>query len=297
MRIRFSAARIALLAMAFCALPSHALLVTYNDFSSTAGLTLVPGATTTTTGDGTVLRLTGAGFFQSGAAYSTNPITLGASATFSTTFKFRFTQTGGIDPADGITFVLAASPNGLGGAGVGMGYAGVPNSVAIEFDTYNNAGFGLGNNDGNSSNHVSIDTNGSLTNIALHNVYGNPSCGFPGGNPPQNSNAVFGCMSNGDLWSVTIGYNGSLLSVSVQDGLGPADPAIVNFPINIASFLGTNTAYVGFTAATGSGFENHDIVSWQFANTTELANVPEPATLALLGLGLAGLGFSRRTRT
>lgn len=77
-----------------------------------------------------------------------------------------------------------------------MGYQGVSGkSVAIEFDTFDNTGYGLGDDDGNSSNHVSIDTNGSLTNTDLTNVYGNPSCGFANGTPAQNPNTAAGCMS------------------------------------------------------------------------------------------------------
>ncbi|MCC7486365.1 MAG: hypothetical protein IT529_15440 [Burkholderiales bacterium] len=282
--------------MALCAAPAQALVVSYNDFSDTTGLTLVGSAGTAVTGDGTILRLTRATFGQSGAAYSTTAVTLGTNATFSTTFRFRFTGAGGINPADGITFVLAASPNGLGGAGVGMGYTGVGNSVAIEFDTYNNAGFGLGNNDGNSSNHVSVDTNGILQNLALHNVYGNASCGFPGGSPPQNNHLVPGCMSNGNIWTVVMGYDGTSLDVSLRDGNSPFDVAIANFAIDIGSLLGANTAYVGFTSATGSGYLNHDILNWQFANTTELAGIPLPGTLALAAIGLAAIGFGRVRR-
>ena len=276
------------------------VIVNYPDFSNTSGLTFQGSAGTAVTGDGTVLRITPASGSQSGAAYSTSAITLGTSDTFSTTFQFRFTNPGGWDPADGITFVLAASPTGLGSGGVGMGYAGVNNSVAIEFDTYNNAGYGLGNNDGNSSNHVSIDTNGILTNADITNVYGNGSCGFPsGGNPNQNSYTANGCMSNGDLWTVTIGYDGSDLSVSLLDpAIGTVFDAISNYAINISSLLGTNQAYVGFTAGTGAGWENHDVVNWQFADTTQLANgggtVPEPATVGLLSLGLAGIGVTRK---
>ncbi len=62
--------------------------------------------------------------------------------------------------------------------------------------------------------------------------------------------------------------------------------------INIASLLGTNTSFVGFTSGKGSGFENHDILNWQFANTAQLPppGVPEPSSLLLIGSGLLVLG-------
>jgi Legume lectin domain/PEP-CTERM motif len=297
-RMGIAAFTTTLLTAGFLALPANANVISYPNFSSTAGLTLVGQASTPTTSDGTVLRVSpGVSGFTSGAAYSNSSIPLGSNDIFSTTFQFRFTSPGGIDPADGITFVLAQNPTGLGGPGVGMGYSGVPNSVAIEFDTYNNAGFGLGNNDGNSSNHVSIDTDGQLNNLDITNVYGNGSCGFPTGSPPQNNNNVFGCMSNGDVWTVNIGYDGTDLNVFIQDGSGAVDHVIDNYAIDIASFLGTDDAFVGFTSGTGSGWENHDILNWQFADTTQLTNpIPEPFTLSLFGAGLAGAAVMRRRK-
>lgn len=162
-----------------------AVLFSYSSFSNTTGLTLVGNAAATTTTDGTVMRLTPALGGQAGAIYSTTAVPLGTNATFSTQFQFRFTSPGGVDPADGITFVIANATGGLGGSGNGMGYAGSSaNSLAIEFDTYNNsiAAGGLGEfaAEPNSSNHVAIDIGGVLTNTAPSNVYGNASCGFHG---------------------------------------------------------------------------------------------------------------------
>ncbi len=281
----------AVLAVCFSATAQAAVIINYPDFSSTAGLTLKGSAAQ----QGNQLQVTPAAFSQAGAAYSTSAVTLGTNATFSTTFQFQFTRPGGVvgSPADGITFVIAASPTGLGSAGGSLGYGGVPNSFAIEFDSYDNT---ADVNDANSSNHIAILTNGNVNATSdqdLVKPYGVGVCNFN----PANPNTAFGCMSNGDIWTATIGYNGSALSMTVRDGTGADFLVYQNLPFDIASIIGTNTAFVGFTGGTGAGFEQQNILNWQLANDTALGpSVPEPCTLALVGLALAGFAASRRRK-
>jgi hypothetical protein len=273
------------LSLAMHMLPAHATVVSYNGFGNTAGLSLAGNAQVVTTADGKVVRLTSSGPSQGGAVYSTAPITLGSNATFSTTFQFRLTSPGGIDPADGFTFLLSNTSSGLGATGGGLGLPGGSKSVAIEFDTYNN-----GASDGNSSNHVGLDINGNTASTYLTSAYGVSNCSF---GSYQNA----GCMANGDLWTVTIGYDGSTLTAVLFDpAKNTSFVALDHYAVNIAQILGTNTAYVGFTGSTGSGYMNQDIVNWQFADTVELSQVPEPSSLALFALASAILGASLRRK-
>lgn len=260
--------------------PQAAVVLDFNNFSDTTGLTLNGNAAQV----GDVLRVTPALDGQAGSFFSTNTVSLAAGASFSTYFQFRFTSPdlffcdGFGCGADGLVFVVQTVANNVGGAGGGIGYANIANSVGIEFDSWLNGELG-----DESSNHVGIDRNGSLSSLTQRTV-------------------LEADFNNGDIWSAWVDYNASTTLIEVRLTTGSARPAdaFLSLNIDLASTLGSNEAFVGFTSGTGASHANHDVLSWQLADNYEPIDpgnrVPVPGSLPLLLLGLSALGWSARRR-
>jgi hypothetical protein len=247
----------------------------FTNFTSTTNLTLNQYARQFNNGTANVLRLTAAtnsiaNDYGSAWFNVQQPITAG----FSTTFTFQISDNIGITnyPADGLAFVIQNSPAGtaaIGPGGGGIGYGdvdgstgGIPNSLAVEFDTYPyNTG------DPSGLQHVAVQSCGTAPN----NTDETSSCGL-GFNSSLSVN-----LSDGNPHTVKIDYtppapgcgeicpgNGTLQvtldSYALFTGPGISVP-------ELSSFLGLNngSAWVGFTGATGALVENGDILSWTFS--------------------------------
>jgi len=200
------------------------------------------------------LRLTPAGVQRVGAAWFSpkQKVTAG----FETEFLFQLTDQGGLGPgADGFAFVLQneglnaiAGRGSAGGFAIGDGWhdptkPGIPRSIAVFFDTYYN-----GDADDPSDNYVAICTNGAIPQMHW---------------PPRRLGVARKLkihMKDKRVHKARIRYKPPMMAVYLDDG----EP-IVRVPVDLSTVVDpSGYTYVGFTASTGNGWENHDILDFHF---------------------------------
>jgi len=146
-------------------------------------------------------------------------------------------------------------------------------SIAVEFDTHDN---NVANGDPN-GNHAGIDLNGSTNSVAT---------------------AIEPVRFNDDqIWNAWVDYDGSTLEA--RWSLNAARPVAAQLSAveDLSAILGQSTAFVGFTAGTGLGFETHDILNWTFADSyAPIAPVPEPV-MHVWGAAVGAVALSSRVRS
>src|SRR5579859_7534859 len=197
--------------------------------------------------NGSILELTDGGSSEASAAWTPTKLNVQG---FSTDFTFQ--QTSPTSPiGDGLTFTIqgvgttAVGPNGGGlgyGAQVPGGTAGIPTSVAVKFDLFQNS------HEGNNSTGLYI--NGASPT--------SPAVTLGGGVNLQ----------TGDIFAVHIGYDGSTLTMTITDTSNNSETFTASWPINIPGTVGSNTAFVGFTGATGHYTSTQEIFNWTYVSTT-----------------------------
>ncbi|MFZ0805207.1 MAG: L-type lectin-domain containing protein, partial [Candidatus Sulfotelmatobacter sp.] len=257
------------------------------DFSSNQSCIRANGTATFAPGTGTttVLQLTTSSGNQTGSAwYNTPQVVQGG---FTTSFQFQFTNPS-TPPADGIAFVIQNAGTGAIGYaannGGALGYGddddnsnpstgeGIPNSLAVEFDSFQNTWDpqpGI-----NGVSHVAIQSCGTGRNTSHHLALCNGSSGPSStlGQPVLTSN-----FADGNMHNVTIQYfpacptcNPATVA-NIQVLLDGNSVYPNGVPVDLSSIgLGNGgTAYVGFTGATGSDFETHNILNWTFGQTQQ----------------------------
>ena len=166
-----------------------------------------------------------------------------------TEFQFQINNSNTGTFADGFAFVLQnSSLTAIGGGGGLMGYEGIPNSLAIEFDTYQN-GWDPDNN------HVAIQSNGTGVNSSDHTK----------GAKIALAPNVASRLSDGNSHTVKITYDGTTMTVFLDTNAVLSTTAALNLSTLLSLDAG-GTAYVGFTAGTGADDERTVISNWSFTS-------------------------------
>ena len=188
---------------------------------------------TTLNEGGGCFRLTQALTSQSGSVWFQNKISLASDLTIDANI-FLGANDGG---ADGLAFVLQPVCSGLGSLGGGLGYQGITPSLAVEFDTWQNASDPV-------QDHIGLMKNGNTTH------------GGGGASTLQGFNLLPN-LENGVFHSLKIEWKALTQNLKVTlDGITQ-----INYTDNIVAniFGGNRNVFWGFTAATGAAINVHRV--------------------------------------
>ena len=197
------------------------------------------------------LRLTASEIGQLGAAWTTERRNV--QQPFNVTFQFQITKPDPLGGADGLAFVIQNyDKSSLGENGGGIGYHGIPNSIAVEFDTSRTP---LGTppmtvrGDPN-DHHVGVHTGGNGPNSADEELRIGTS--YDDANP-----------KDGRPHTARVSYRPGRMEVYLDD----LDTPRLTVRLNLATTLRLTDgeAWIGLTAATGNRVEQHEVwsLSWQ----------------------------------
>uniref|UniRef100_A0A7S3GU82 Legume lectin domain-containing protein n=1 Tax=Spumella elongata TaxID=89044 RepID=A0A7S3GU82_9STRA len=189
-------------------------------------------------------------------------------------------RTCSVHGADGLAFVVQNSPSKtriVGKVGEQMGFGGIPNSLAIAFDTWQNQG-----EDSLNVDHVSVQSRGVLENDALElGLLGVPRAHDIADGEIHLARIVYYNDLKPEYFDKLVASDSLLpylkdngeqkrvgtLVVYMDEGVAE-DVPLLALPINLSLLLDLpiDKAYVGFTSSTGRFYEKHDILSWTFCD-------------------------------
>ncbi|MCX6146845.1 MAG: L-type lectin-domain containing protein [Candidatus Kapabacteria bacterium] len=195
---------------------------------------------------------------QSGSAWKNSPVDITSGFTSTFTFEFRngdnrLNYDGSLEGGDGVAFVIAGEPFGVGTYGAGIGYSGLKKAVAIEFDTYRN-------------NVETVDPNGNHAAFQIPDETGNvTSKHSPETTLAMNDKLMI--MKDFVKYKVKVEYSAKDKKVVVYfDTLDiPLKICLEVNNIDLSKYLANPKAcFVGITGGTGVAVANQYLHSWQF---------------------------------
>ncbi len=169
---------------------------------------------------------------------------------FTVTFDWQIVRARAVG-GDGFAFVIQnTSDVALGAGASGIGYSGIANSIAVEFDTTQNPPEEFGGMPGDpNANHLSVQSRGMFPNSA------DPTYSL-------GTTTTIPVLSDGKVHRAKIIYKPGNLRIFLDN----MDVAVLNATVYLGKQLSLDEgkAWVGFTAATGGRSQIHDIRSFSF---------------------------------
>ncbi len=220
--------------LGIAATAQSAVLADYPDFTDVSKLKLNGDAEQS----GGILRLTSADPSETGTAFTKKAV-LNKKKSFKTEFNFSMHDSPGA-AGDGMAFFIhSSSKSVIGDGGGGLGYGSIGDSVAVEFDSFDNGG------PDEDANEVAILANGKAgkskaASVPSFNLYGGPRWAW-----------------------ITYKAKSQQMKVYVSDTSSKPGSPEVQAKVKLNKILNHGSKKrAGFTAATGGNSAFHDVLSW-----------------------------------